>query len=107
VLQLPLELLVQVGAPVVQIAVWVVLDPFRSACDEESHAALDVERAVVQRNAQVANVRVTRREEPLAQVREVVVGAHDVESVFREVVVHCFVVQLLADQEQLGFGVGW
>jgi hypothetical protein len=44
--------------------------------------------AVVERDAQAADVRVARREEPLAQVREVVVGAHDVESVFGEVVVH-------------------
>jgi hypothetical protein len=88
VLQLPLELPVQVGAPVVQVAMRVVFEPFRSASDEEGHAALDVERAVVERDAQAADVRVARREEPLAQVREVVVGAHDVESVFGEVVVH-------------------
>jgi hypothetical protein len=84
----------------------VVFEPFGSAGDEQCHAALDVERPVVERNAQAADVRVARREEPLAQVRQVVVGAHDVESVFGKVVVHCFVVELLADYEQLGFGVG-
>lgn len=107
VLQFPLELSVQVCSPVVQIAVRVVVEPAFPARDEESHASLDVERTVVEGYAQPADVGVSRREEPLAQIRQGAVGAHEVEGVSSEVVVHCFVVELFAYQEQLRLGVGW
>jgi hypothetical protein len=85
----------------------VALEPGIFARDEECHAALDVDGAVVESYAETADVRITRREKPLAQVREGAVGAHHVESVFGEVVVHGFVAELLADCEQLRFAVGW
>lgn len=106
-LQLPLELAVQVRSPAVVIFVRVALEPAVFAGDEQRHAALDVDGAVVEGDAEPADVRITRREEPLAQVRQGAVRAHDVESVFREVVVHCFVMKLLADEEELGLAVGW
>lgn len=96
-LQIPLELVVQVCSPAVVVFVRVALEPAVFAGDEECHAALDVDGAVVKGDAEAADVRITRREEPLAQIREGAVGAHDVESVFREVVVHRFVAELLAD----------
>lgn len=105
VLQIPLELFVQVSPPPVVVFVGVVLEPVVFAGDEQRHAPLDVDGAVVEGDAETADVRITRREEPLAQVRQGAVGAHDVEGVFREVVVHCFVAELLADQEQLRFAM--
>lgn len=106
-LQLPLELAVQVRAPPVIVFVRMALEPAVFARDEQRHAALDVDGAVVEGDAEAADVRITRREEPLAQVRQGAVGAHDVEGVFGEVVVHCFVMQLFADEEELGLAVGW
>lgn len=98
-LQFPLELVVQVCSPAVVIFVRVELEPGVFAGDEQRHPSLDVDGAVVEGDAEPADVRVTRRVEPLAQVRQGVVGTHDVEGVFREVVVHRFVTELLADQE--------
>jgi len=98
-LQIPLELVVQVCSPAVIVFVRVALEPAIFAGYEQRHAALDVDGAVVEGDAEAADVRITRREEPLAQVRQSAVDAHDLEGVFREVVVHRFVVELLADQE--------
>jgi len=61
---------------------------------------------VVEGEAQLADLRVLRREEPLARVGQLAVGAHEVEGVVREVVVHCFLADLLADEEKLGLGAG-
>jgi hypothetical protein len=97
VLQIPLELIVQVCSPAVIVFVRVALEPAVFTRDEECHAALDVDGAVIESDAEAPDVRVTRREEPLAQVRQGGVGAHDVESVFSEVVLHGFVAELLAD----------
>ena len=107
VLQLPLELGVQVCSPLVQIVARVSLEPAVFARDEQCHASLDFNCSVVERDAEPADVRITRREESLAQVRQGAVGSHDVESVLCEVVVHRFVAKLPRDQEQLGFGMGW
>jgi len=107
VLQFPLELAVQVCSPAICILVRVALEPGVFAGYEQCHATLNVDGAVVEGDAESANVRVTRREEPLAQVRQRAVGAHDVESVLCEVVVHRLVAELLADQEQLRLGVCW
>ena len=106
-LQLPFELLVKVCAPAVKVGSRVSLEPVIFVRDEQRHASLDVDRSVVEGEAQLADVRVLWREEPLAQVRQGAVGAHDVEGVFGEVVVHCFVMQLFADEEELGLAVGW
>jgi hypothetical protein len=97
VLQIPLELVVQVSPPPVVVFVRVVLEPVVFAGDEQRHAALDVHGAVVEGDAEPADVRITRRVESLAQVWQSIVEAHDVEGVFREVVVHCFVAELFAD----------
>lgn len=67
---------------------------------------MDVECPMVEGDAQPADVCVTRWEEPLAQIRQSAVGAHEVEGVFREVVVYSFVPQLRADQEELYFSMG-
>lgn len=107
VLQLPLELLVQVGAPAVEVRGRVSREPVVFARDEQRHAPLDVGRAVVEGEAQAADVRVLRREEPLARVGQLGVGAHEVEGVVREVVVHCFLTQLFANQEDLGLRACW
>lgn len=107
VLQLPLELAVQVRAPPIVVLVRVAFEPAVLAGDKQCHATLDVDGAVVERDAEAADVRITRREEPLAQVWEGAVRAHDVKGVFGEVVVHCFVAELLADEEQLGLAAGW
>lgn len=103
VVQVPLELVVQVCAPLVQVVLRVSLKPLVFAGDEERHAALDVGGAVVEGDAQAPDVGVARRAEPLAQVWEGAVAAHHVEGVLSEVVVHCFVAELLGDQKELCF----
>lgn len=97
VLQFPLELVVQVCSPAIVILVRVHLEPSVFAGDEQRHASLHVDGAVIEGDAEPADVRITRRKEPLAQVRQRAVRAHDVEGVFREVVVHRFVAKLFAD----------
>jgi len=104
VLQLPLELVVQVGAPAVEVAGRVPLEPGVLARDEQRHAPLDVDRAVVEGEAQLADVRVLRRGEPLARVGQLGVAAHQMERVVREIVVQRFLAELLADEEELGLG---
>ena len=106
-LQLPLELGVQVSSPLIQIFLGVTLEPVVFASDEQCHASLYVNCSVVEGDAEPADVRITRRKESLAQVRQGTVGAHDVESVLREVVVHCFVAKLPGDQKQLGLAMRW
>lgn len=107
VVEVPLELVVQVFAPLVEVVLRVSLKPLVFAGDEERHAALDVGGAVVEGDAQTPDVGVARRAEPLAQVWEGAVAAHHVEGVLGEVVVHCFVAELLGDQEELCFGARW
>lgn len=107
VLQFPLELGVKVCSPFVKIVARVSLEPAVFAGDEQCHASLDVNCSVVERDAESADVPITRREESLAQVRQGAVGTHDVESVLCEVVMHGFVAKLPGDQEQLGFGMRW
>ena len=107
VLQFPLELVVQVCFPSIIALVRVELEPGVFAGDEQRHASLHVDGAVIEGDAEPADVRITRREEPLAQVRQRAVGTHDVKGVFREVVVHRFVAELFADQEQLRLAMRW
>lgn len=61
---------------------------------------------MVEGDAQPANVRIAWWEEPLAQIRQGAIGAHEVKGVFREVVVYSFVAELRADQKQLYFSMG-
>ena len=77
------------------------LEPVVFAQDEQRHASLDVDRSVVEGEAQLAYMRVLWWEEPLARVWQLGIIAHEVESVVREVVVHCFLAHLLADEEEL------
>lgn len=107
VVQVPLELVVQVFAPLVEVVLRVPLQPLVFAGDEERHAAPDVGGAVVERDAQAPDVGVARRAEPLAQVWEGAVAAHHVEGVLCEVVVHGLVAELLGDQKELYFGARW
>lgn len=81
-------------------------DPLLPARDELRHAALQVAGAVVERDAEAADVLVARREEPLAQEGEAAVQAHDVEGVVGEVVLHCVVAELLVDDEELRLRAG-
>lgn len=62
---------------------------------------------MVEGEAQLADVRVLRREEPLARVWQLGVVAHEVEGVVREVVVHCFLAKLFADEEELCLSACW
>jgi hypothetical protein len=107
VLQFPLKLGVQVCSPSVQIFIGVTLEPAILAGDAQRHATLNIDCSVVEGNAEPANVRITRREESLAQVRQGTVGTHDVESVLCEIVVDCFVAKLSGYQEQLGLAMRW
>ena len=97
----------QVRSPAIRILVRVALEPGFFAGDEQRHAALDVDGAVVEGDAEPADVRVARREEPLARVWQLGVVTHEVEGVVREVVVHCFLAQLFADEEELCLSACW
>ena len=101
VLQLPFELFVHVCPPAVEVGGRVSLEPVFFARDEQCHASLDVDRSVIEGEAQLADVGVLRREEPLARVWQAGVVAHEVKGVVREVVVHRFLAHLLADEEEL------
>jgi hypothetical protein len=72
---------VQVRAPAVEVGNRVPLKPVVFARDEQRHTSLDVDRSVVEGEAQLADVRVLRREEPLARVWQLGVVAHEMESV--------------------------
>ena len=107
VLQLPFEFLVQVCSPAVEVSSRVSLEPVIFVRDEQRHASLDVDRSVVEGEAQLTDVRVLRREEPLARVWQLGVVTHEVEGVVREVVVHRFLAQLFADEEELCLSACW
>ena len=81
VLQLPFEFCVQVRAPAVEVGGRVPLEPVVFARDEQRHASLNVDRSVIEGEAQLADVCILRREEPLARVWQLGVVAHEVESV--------------------------
>jgi hypothetical protein len=77
----PFEFCVQVRAPAVEVGGRVPLEPVVFARDEQRHASLNVDRSVVEGEAQLADMRVLRREEPLARVWQLRFVAHEMKSV--------------------------
>lgn len=92
------------GPPSVEIRRRVTIEPILFRGDELDHTLLHVTCPVVEGDAQATYVRVARREEPLAQIRQGTVCAHDVEGIAGQEVLHRLVAKLLADLEQLCLG---